>query len=72
MSKSNHQRSTIVLALLAFANLDRNEEREFITTMNALLMASPGRRQKMVDQIREDASRGKAASGLAIRFGGQV
>lgn len=69
MNNSNHQRSTIALALLTFANLDRKEEQEFIATMNVLLRASPGRRQQMVNQIRQDAYRGNGVSELAVGVG---
>jgi hypothetical protein len=53
---SNDERCATVRALLAFADLRKSEEREFISTMNLLLRASPKRRRDIIDQIREESS----------------
>lgn len=58
MKKRNDEWNAIVGALLAFVNLGKNGEREFIATMNLLLRVSPKKRREMIDQIRQDASRG--------------
>ena len=57
MKKPNDERSAIVAALLAFVNLGKNEEREFIAAMNLLLRVSARKRREMIDQLRQDASR---------------
>ncbi|MFL9962379.1 hypothetical protein PQR02_15005 [Paraburkholderia sediminicola] len=55
---SNDERGATVRALLAFADLRKSEEREFILTMNLLLRASPKKRREMIDQFREISSSG--------------
>ena len=55
---SNDERCATVRALLAFADLRKSEEREFILTMNLLLRASPKKRREMIDQFREMSSSG--------------
>lgn len=50
---SNDERCATIRALLAFADLRKSEEREFISMMNLLLRASPKRRREMIDQIRD-------------------
>jgi hypothetical protein len=59
MKMSGKENSATTQALLAFASLTRKEEQQFISTMNLLLQASPRRRKEMIDQIREEASRGR-------------
>ncbi|SDR21017.1 hypothetical protein SAMN05443245_3578 [Paraburkholderia fungorum] len=54
---SNNQQSATARALLAFVELCKSEEREFITTMNLLLLASPRRRREIVEQIKKDVFR---------------
>jgi hypothetical protein len=57
MEMSNDERCATIRALLAFADLRKSEEREFISIMNLLLRASPKKRREMIDQIREGSSR---------------
>jgi hypothetical protein len=52
---SNKQTSATARALLAFVNLGRSEEREFIARMNLLLLASPKQRRELVEQIRRES-----------------
>ena len=49
---SNNKGAATVQALLAFVNLQKNEEREFIVTMNLLLRASPKRRREIIAQLQ--------------------
>ena len=49
---SNNKGAATVEALLAFVNLQKNEEREFIVTMNLLLRASPKRRREIIAQLQ--------------------
>ncbi|MBB5447992.1 MULTISPECIES: hypothetical protein [unclassified Paraburkholderia] len=49
---SNNKEAATVQALLAFVNLQKNEEREFIVTMNLLLRASPKRRREIIAQLQ--------------------
>ncbi|MBC8726644.1 hypothetical protein F6X37_35680 [Paraburkholderia sp. 31.1] len=49
---SNNKEAATVQALLAFVNLQKNEEREFIVTMNLLLRASPKGRRKIIAQLQ--------------------
>jgi hypothetical protein len=69
MKNPNDKRNAIVGALLAFVNLGEHEEREFIATMNLLLRVSPKKRREMIDQLRQDASRGEGFAGTAARRG---
>jgi hypothetical protein len=58
MEMSRKEQRATTQALLAFVSLSRKEEQQFIATMNALLQASPKRRREIIEQIREEASRG--------------
>ncbi|MDH6150930.1 MULTISPECIES: hypothetical protein [Paraburkholderia] len=49
---SNNKGAATVQALLAFVNLKKNEEREFIVTMNLLLRASPKGRREIIAQLQ--------------------
>ncbi|MBB5412264.1 MULTISPECIES: hypothetical protein [unclassified Paraburkholderia] len=49
---SNNKEAATVQALLAFVNLQKNEEREFIVTMNLLLRASPKGRREIIAQLQ--------------------
>ncbi|MBC8726673.1 hypothetical protein F6X37_35870 [Paraburkholderia sp. 31.1] len=49
---SNNKEAGTVQALLAFVNLQKNEEREFIVTMNLLLRASPKGRREIIAQLQ--------------------
>ncbi|SDR55872.1 hypothetical protein [Paraburkholderia tuberum] len=49
---SNNKEAATIQALLAFVNLQKNEEREFIVTMNLLLRASPKGRRKIIAQLQ--------------------
>ena len=53
---SNNKRSATARALLAFVNLGKDEEREFIVKLNLLLRASPKGRREIIDQLRGEAS----------------
>ena len=69
MKTQNDERNAIVAALLAFVNLRKNEEREFIAALNLLLRVSPRKRREMIDQLRQDAASGeKEYVGIASRF----
>jgi hypothetical protein len=68
MKTQNDERNAIVAALLAFVNLRKNEEREFIAALNLLLRVSPRKRREMIDQLRQDASGEKEYVGIASRF----
>ncbi|WP_143752241.1 hypothetical protein [Burkholderia sp. SRS-W-2-2016] len=60
---SNNQTSATARALLAFVNLGRNEEREFIAKMNLLLLASPKKRRELVEQIKQESFEGACLQG---------
>ncbi|MGF6702542.1 hypothetical protein OKW38_007219 [Paraburkholderia sp. MM5496-R1] len=49
---SNNKEAATIQALLAFVNLQKNEEREFIVTMNLLLRASAKGRRKIIAQLQ--------------------
>ncbi|MBB5471097.1 hypothetical protein OKW30_005781 [Paraburkholderia sp. Clong3] len=49
---SNNKEAATVQALLAFVNLQKNEEREFLVTMNLLLRASPKGRREIIAQLQ--------------------
>ncbi|MBB5463853.1 hypothetical protein [Paraburkholderia sp. Cpub6] len=49
---SNNKKAATIQALLAFVNLQKNEEREFIVTMNLLLRASPKGRREIIAQLQ--------------------
>ncbi|MBC8732002.1 hypothetical protein [Paraburkholderia sp. UCT2] len=49
---SNNKEAATVQALLAFVNLQKNEEREFLVTLNLLLRASPKGRREIIAQLQ--------------------